>query len=702
MENSLPALRQELSLLEGEEHHGAQTWLLYDPLIHKYYGFSSFEFDILSRWNLGTAEAIITAIKQECTYEICEEDIASLSALLAQNHLLRISGEKDHERLLKENGLRNIAFWKTILHHYLFFRIPLIAPDEILSHTLPYVRWFGSKWFLSLSLVAGFMGLFGILQQWESFWGTFSFIVSIDGIMISMASLVMIKTLHELGHAFVLKSYQCSIPTMGVAFMVMWPVLYTDATDAWKIKDPKQRLNVAIAGMGVEFIIASWALLVWNLLPDGIFKSIMFTICTTTLALTLIVNLNPFMRFDGYYILSDIWKIPNLQEHAFSLAKWWLREKLWQLNTSKPYHFGAKDERLLILYAFSTWVYRFFLFFGIALMVYHLFFKLLGIFLMCVEIVWFIIKPITNELFFWWQNRQKILSSKGYFKTFLGFFIFLLVMVVPWKTSITIPALFRSEQVQLFFIPIAAQLESLHVKEGMLVSKGDVLVTLSASPLMYEKQKSASQIKILEEQIAFWRLNEELRQHLPKLVQELMATKSQLQAYVKEEGKLVLKAPFDGVIAEVEPNLRIGDWLAPQTPLLKLLQPSQHLVEAYVSEYDLNRFVIGAEARFYPSDWTYSSIPLQVIAIRRESERSMKEPFLVSSLGGEIPTREDKSGLFIPQVPLYKVVLAPLSEKSLYHYPMLRGRVVMKAKAESFSKIFYRWILIVIIQESNA
>jgi putative peptide zinc metalloprotease protein len=424
--------------------------------------------------------------------------------------------------------------------------------------------------------------------------------------------------------------------------------------------------------------------------------------CTTTLALTLIVNLNPFMRFDGYYILSDIWKIPNLQEHSFSLAKWWLREKLWKLNTSKPYQFGVKDERLLILYAFSTWVYRFFLFFGIALMVYHLFFKLLGVFLMGVEIVWFIIKPITNELLFWWQNRKKILLSKSSLKTFLGFFIVLLVIVVPWKTSVTMSALFRSEQTQLLFVPLVAQLESLHVKEGMVVSKGDVLATLSASPLTYEKQKSASQIKILEEQIAFWRLNEALRQHLPKLVQELMATKSQLQAYRKEESKLVLKAPFDGIIAEVEPNLRAGDWLVPQTPLIKMIQSNHHLIEAYVTEYDLNRFDIGAKASFYPSEWTYASIPLQVIAIRHESERIMKEPFLVSSLGGEIPTREDKSGLFIPQVPLYKVLLAPLSEKSLDHYPMLRGQVVVKAtKAESFIKLVYQWILVTLIQESN-
>lgn len=88
------------------------------------------------------------------------------------------------------------------------------------------------------------------------------------------------------------------------------------------------------------------------------------------------------MRFDGYYLLSDYLDIANLQDRSFALARWWLREKLFGFGDPPPEHFPARTRRILMFYAYGTWIYRFFLFLTIALLVYHLFFKLLGIFLM--------------------------------------------------------------------------------------------------------------------------------------------------------------------------------------------------------------------------------------------------------------------------------------------------------------------------------
>ena len=110
----------------------------------------------------------------------------------------------------------------------------------------------------------------------------------------------------------------------------------------------------------------------------GLFKSVAFFIATTSWISSLLINISPFMRFDGYYIFADYLKLENLQPRAFALAKWKLREILFGLNKNAPETMQTHRRNLLILYAWSTWKYRFFLFIGIALLVSFYAFKLLG------------------------------------------------------------------------------------------------------------------------------------------------------------------------------------------------------------------------------------------------------------------------------------------------------------------------------------
>src|SRR5690606_32070695 len=145
-------------------------------------------------------------------------------------------------------------------------------------------------------------------------------------------------------------------------------------------------------------------------LPDGIFKSAAFILATTSWVLSLVINLNPFMRFDGYYILSDLLGVKNLQQRSFALGKWKLRETLFRLNLPPPEVLDKSLISKLVIYAWGVWIYRFFLFLGIALLVYHFFFKVLGIILFIVEILWFIVLPIAKELSWWWDLRKKIIK----------------------------------------------------------------------------------------------------------------------------------------------------------------------------------------------------------------------------------------------------------------------------------------------------
>ena len=195
---------------------------------------------------------------------------------------------------------------------------------------------------------------------------------------------------------------------MGVAFLVFWPVLYTDTTEAWKLTERKQRLAISAAGISAELIIAVIALLLWGIFPDGPARSAVFVIATTSWIITLFVNSNPFVRFDGYYLLSDYLDIPNLQTRAFELARWKMLEWLFGLGNPRPGTVPVKLQQFVITYAWMTLAYRLLLFTGIGLLVYHLLFKLAGIALLGGVVSWFIIRPVYHELRSWQALRDRI------------------------------------------------------------------------------------------------------------------------------------------------------------------------------------------------------------------------------------------------------------------------------------------------------
>ena len=154
---------------------------------------------------------------------------------------------------------------------------------------------------------------------------------------------------------------------------MLWPILYTDTTDAWRLNSRHDRVLIDAGGMLAELILAAASGLLWAFFTAGFAKSIAFFLCTSSWLITLGVNLNPLLRFDGYYLLSDLFDVVNLQHKAFTLGKWLLRKKLLGFPDDAPYLFTERKVKFLIIYAYATWIYRFFLFLAIAIIVYNFF-----------------------------------------------------------------------------------------------------------------------------------------------------------------------------------------------------------------------------------------------------------------------------------------------------------------------------------------
>ena len=149
------------------------------------------------------------------------------------------------------------TLWKFFLHHYLFFRIPLVAPDAFLRRTLPWAeRLFFTKTFLWATLTALVLALYLIGRQWDAFTHTFSHFFSWEGAVMAGLTIACTKVIHELAHAYTAEHFGCRIPHMGIAFMVMMPLLYTDTSAAWRLKSKRQRMAVCAAGVLGELALS--------------------------------------------------------------------------------------------------------------------------------------------------------------------------------------------------------------------------------------------------------------------------------------------------------------------------------------------------------------------------------------------------------------------------------------------------------------
>ncbi len=165
------------------------------------------------------------------------------------------------EEIIKEADSKKIGWVTWLLHHYLYIRIPLVDPDEFLSRTLQYVRPLFSQTAMIIYLLLSLVGLILILGRLEEFLHTFTYFFNFQGFLAYAVAIVLIKILHELGHAYTAKYYGVHVPTIGVALIVLWPVLYTDITDGWKLSDRRERLMISLAGVIVETVLGGLATL---------------------------------------------------------------------------------------------------------------------------------------------------------------------------------------------------------------------------------------------------------------------------------------------------------------------------------------------------------------------------------------------------------------------------------------------------------
>ncbi len=697
----LPALREELALYVGPRlADGQPSWTLHDPIRNAFFRIDWLTFEILSRWALNDAQIIVSAIAQETTLHPELEDIESVVRFLVENQLTSAAAPGSGAEFAARFRRMRHSWTTWLLHHYLFFRIPLVKPDRWLTRWVDKVDVFYTHRFLRLTLLVLAVSLVLVYRNWELFTAAIVDVFTWKSIFSYAVALIGVKLLHELGHAFTAKRYGCRVPAMGIAFLVMWPMPYTDTNETWKLADKNQRLRVAAAGIVTELIVAVWATLAWLVLPEGIPKTIAFILATTTWVLTLAINASPFMRFDGYFLLSDWLEMPNLHQRAFALARWDLRERLFNLQEAPPEFFPPQRRSALILFAYATWLYRLILFLGIAVLVYHFFIKLVGILLFIVEIGWFVLLPLWNEIKEWRQRWPVLRTRARTQRTMIVAGLFVAFILVPWPSRVSSSGNLRALDFYPVYATEGAQVVTLKYGEGQTVPVGEPMIEL-ASPELEQRWRAASvHVESLRKQVSIAALGTEQRRNLLVLQQELETAEAELASALATAEKYSPRAPFAGQLRDLEPGLRPGAWVSRGERLAVLVHDEKWQVETYLDGDSVKRVRVGDSARFYTDGFGGPFLSLKVIAVDRDSTRVLTDAALAAQFGGSIVVRERQGQLF-PDRGLYRVTLSVTDDLAQLAGQSWRGTVVIHAVWEAPALKYIRHALALIWRETG-
>ena len=694
-----PSIREDLQLFEGTPlEDGSPTWLLFDTLTNKYFTIGLNAFRLLNYWNADVDTKTFIKNVEQKGVNLKEEELNDFISFLKVNDLISHHNSEDTKFLIEKYKNQKKHFILSIIHNYLFFKIPLLKPDTFLDSTLMFAKIIGSKLVRYIVYVLGLMGIYFVIQNWDQFINTFLYFFNWNGFIFYAFSLVLVKAIHEFGHAYVAKNYGCNVNSMGIAFLVFFPFLYTDNTNAWRLRDYSNRLRINFAGISTELHLALLATFFWSILEPGTLKSIAFFIATTSWVSSLLINISPFMRFDGYYVLADFLRVENLQPRAFSLAKWKLRQIIFGLNHEQPEKMNANKISFLIFYAWSTWIYRFFLFIGIAILVYHYTFKVLGIILFVVEIIWFICLPIYREMALWWKMRSDIGLSFNFIRTILFISVLFFLFFYPWKNYQKIPAILQSENFISIYAPEEAQIKRVHIKEGDKVQKDQLLIELISPSLNYKINQTIGNLELADLQINNALKSKTNREQLLSLRSKKNKLETEILNHNKIKSSLNIRAPFNAEITFLE-KFKKDQWVNQEDPLLSLVDKDTQTIFAFISEKNIAKIDRTKDLFFISSHIDSPKIPLSIKSISKSPVNNFNLfPIVTSLYSGSIAARENSSSDIISEQAYYLISMNLVGDITKVDQKML-GSVNIAIYPTSFAERIYKYVYAVLIRE---
>lgn len=309
-------LRRDLSV-SRHMVAGDPSYVFHDPVAFRSHAFTTQEYQVMTaiRADRSLAEVFAGLVERKVLEHAEEEDFFGFVITLHGFGLLRLPLSESgrlFDRYQRKQRAKKKALWMAPM----YLRMPLWDPDRFLTRTMRWVSPLFSKGGVMAWLGLWAVVAWNLLGRGGDLIAEAGSMLTLSNVPVMYVALVVLKVIHEFGHAYCCKRFGAEVPEIGVAFIVATPCAYVDASASWKLPNRLHRIAVGLAGMYFELAVAAISALVWVATPPGFAHTVALSVFVLSSATTLLFNINPLMRFDGYYVFADLVGVTNLRDRS--------------------------------------------------------------------------------------------------------------------------------------------------------------------------------------------------------------------------------------------------------------------------------------------------------------------------------------------------------------------------------------------------
>ncbi len=626
-----------------QRFRGQDWYVLRDTYTQRFFKVTPQAYAFVARL---APERTVEAVWQSCLADMPsqapgQEEVMQLLGQLHQSNLLFHDTPSDSLTIFERRREQARRELQGKLIGFLSIRLPLWDPNRWLdaqrglSHAL--VSW-------PVGLLLALIALFGGASAWthsERLWSQTEGLFVIENLGWLYACMALMKALHELGHAHVVKRFGGEVHTFGLMLLMLMPLPYVDATGSWAFRDRWARALVGSAGIIVELVLAAVGAIVWAQTGPGLVNSLAFNVMVIGSVSSLIFNGNPLLRFDAYYVLSDVLDIPNLYQRSGQQWRWLADHYLLGTPGRES---PARDRRewwWLTGYGAFSLMYRL-LIFGSILMVLADRWLAVAVVFGATVLVMGGLMPLVK----WWRhlrspallrNRQRALAVSA---LLLGLPLAVLA-AWPWPDALRAPGMVEAQAYTQVSTAAPGRLDAIEVAHGAHVEAGQVLVRMSNPELDWELQMA--QAALAEAEVQRNQAIERSPVDVEPLQARVTVARDKLVHLQARQAELVVRARHAGTWTAETLHERLHNWLPRGAVLGDVSNPTLLRFSAVVSQEQarelFDRTLAGAELRL-PGQMAEVVRPRQIVLLPYQRER-LPSSALGWTAGGSVAVRPD-------------------------------------------------------------
>jgi len=667
-----PRLRPHVQITR--QHYRGQRWhVVHDPSSNQYYRLNPVAHEFVGLLDgHREVEAVWQASLQKYgDNALTQNEVIQLLSQLFSSNLLSADVPPETEQLLSRGRTRVGQKVKQQAIGLMYFRVRLFNPDRILNWLEPIFRPVLNRVGFILWAIWIIIALFNILPHWDELESGFESAIAPANWGWIMVVFVVTKLWHELGHGLICKRFGGQVPEFGAMMLVLVPAPYVDASATWAFPNKWQRMAVGAGGMIFELALAGVAAFAWiaTRQTPGLVHQISYNIMFTAGVSTVLFNANPLMKFDGYYILSDLIEVPNLMQRAQSMLKFLCQRYIYRVKSATPPTSSPAEALILIIYGVLAMVYRIFLFFSITLYVMGKMFAI-GLFLaLWTSAVWFI-APVAGFIH-WIATNSSLNDQRG--RAIVTSFILiigtlLLVGVIPMPDRRRADGVVESEQRSGVYFRTAGFVNQSLKRPGDLVKAGEPIVICESDELKAMIAKTRGELAMARGKGGDALLKNPSAAKIADAYLETLNNK--IKYLLDKQEKLTVRAPHDGVLVGPDPKDLVGSYVQEGQGLCEVVDLSTVRVVATLTQTES-----GWLPGWNPEDHSVEIrrltevdrvYPARLIKALEGGMRELPHESLGFQGGGTIETdQRDRSGMTATR-PLFIAYLAPQVEAGVF------------------------------------